>query len=106
MAVPIGLTKEAYRRSVANSRGLQPSCWLPQSSPGFLHDPILPGLEMDQAVIIPMWTSVWPCSELNTATEEKHGCIGKTEPLYSSWQQGTLDFEFALPSGKWLPWFQ
>lgn len=77
MAVPIGLTKEACRRSVANSRGLQPSCWLPQSSPGFLHGPILLGLEMDQAVIILMWTSVWPRSELNTATEERHAVLGK-----------------------------
>lgn len=25
---------------------------------------------MDQAAIIPMWTSAWPCGELNTATEE------------------------------------
>lgn len=70
------------------------------ASPSISAWPFTPGLELGQTAIIRMWTSVWPCSELNTATEERHSCIGKTEPLYSGWQQGTLDIEFALLSGE------
>lgn len=83
---------------MTNSRGPQSFYWLPQPPPVSLHGPLLLGLKMDQADVTLMWTSARPCSELNTATEERHSCIGKTEPLYSGQQQETRDFEFALLS--------